>query len=184
MQSIKKIFVLAAMLTTIFSTCHADAIKISNISAEQFLQNMRNVLYSEDVQKNFPIAITDLKRGTNDLTEYNLKVWAAYFGKQGETQPDGEVTLYVDSTNCVHTVKITLKENDNSAAEYSNVFAAVCKAIGLTRDEGLKLLSGGKSEEQGFYHSEVERGDKIFLVITALDNGFTRTLFIAGDNNG
>ncbi|MBR5913941.1 MAG: hypothetical protein IKZ58_06235 [Selenomonadaceae bacterium] len=183
MQVIKKIFVLAAMLTAIVSTCHADAIKISNLSAEQFLQGMRNVLYSEDVQKSFPIAITDLVRGTNDLKEYDLKVWAAYFGKQGETQPDGEVTLYVDSSNCVHTVKITLKENDNSAAEYSNVFAAVCNTIGLSRDEGLKLLSGGESEEPGFYHAEVERSDKIFLVITAFEEGLTRTLFIAGENN-
>ena len=178
----KKFLILAVMLTTIFSTCHADAVKISNISAEQFLQGMRNVLYSDDVQKNFPIAITNLVRGTNDLKDYDLKVWAAYFGKQGETQPDGEITFYVDNTNCVHTVKVTLKENDNSAAEYSNVFAAVCNTIGLTQEEGLKLLSGGKSEEQGFYHSEVERGDKVFFVITAFENGVTRTLFIAGEN--
>lgn len=181
MHAIKKIFVLAAMLTAMVSTCHADAIRISNLNAEQFLQGMRNVLYSDDVQQSFPIAITDLVRGTNDLKEYDLKVWAAYFGKQGETQPDGEVTLYVDSSNCVHTVKITLRDNDNSAAEYSNVFAAVCKTIGLTQEEGLKLLSGGESEEQGFYHSEVERADKIFFVITAFDNGITRTLFIAGE---
>ena len=187
MKAIKKILLLVAVFTTIFSTCHADAVKISNLNAEQFLTNMRKVLFSEEVQKNFPIAITNLTREQNkDIKKDNfqLQAWSAYFGKQGEEKSDGEVNLYVDETNCVHTVKITLKDGTNSGTEYSNVFASICSAIGLTQEEGLKLFSGGKSEEQGFYHAELESGNKIFLVITAFDSGVTRTLFMAGDGNG
>ena len=184
-QVTKKILVLVALFTVIFSTCHADTLKISSISAEDFLANMRGVLYSDSIQKEFPIALTDLVRGEeSDLKEYNLKVWSSFFGKQGSENPDGEVTFFVDTTGNVHSLKITLRENENSVAEYANVFAAICHAIGLTEDEARNLFVGGKSEEPGFYHSELEQKDKVIFVITTLDEGITRTLFIAGDGNG
>lgn len=183
MKAIKKILVLVAVFTTIFSTCHADAIKISNLSAEQFLQSMRNVLFSKDVQENFPIAITNLTREAAK-DKNNLQAWSAYFGKQGAENSDGELNLYVDSSNCVHTVKITIKDGENSVTEYSNIFASICNAIGLTQEEGLKLLRGGTTDEKFGYHSEIERSDKIFAVISILDSGITRTLFMADDGNG
>ena len=182
----RKLFILVALFTTIFSTCHADAVKISNLSAENFLASMRGVLYSDAVQKDFPIAITNLVRGENDLNVdgYDLKVYSSFFGKQGLENPDGEVTFYVDNTNCVHTVKITVQESDNSAIEYASVFVSICHAIGLTEDEAKTLLSGGKSEEAGLYHSELERQGNIIFVLSTLDEGITRTLFMSGDNNG
>lgn len=181
MLQMKKILILVVMFATIFSTCHADQVKISNINAEQFFKNMRNVLYSDDVQKKFPIEISDLVRGKNDLTEYDLKVWSSFFGKKGTEQPDGELTFYVDKNNSVHTVKITIKENENTATEYSNVFSAVCKTMGFTEEETLKLFSGGKSEENAFYHSEIERDGKVFFVVKVIDSGVSRTIFAAGE---
>lgn len=181
--AMKKLLILVALFTTIFSTCHADDVKISNLSAENFLASMRGVLYSDAVQKDFPIAITNLVRGENDLQVEGreFKVYSSFFGKQGAENPDGEVTFYVDNTNCVNSVKITLQDGDNSAIEYASVFVSICNAIGLTEDEAKTLLSGGKSEEQGFYHSEVEQQNKIFFVVTTLDEGITRTLFMAGE---
>lgn len=181
MLQMKKILVLAVMFATIFSTCHADEVKISNLNAEQFLQSMRNVLYSKEIQEVFPFVTSDLVRGKNDLTEKNLTVWSTFFGKKGTENPDGEVTFYVDKDNCVNVVKITINENENSATEYSNVFASICKAIGLTDKEAFTLFSGGQSEEQGVYHSSVESGNKVFFVMTVLDNGVTRAIFMADE---
>ena len=181
MLQIKKILMLVVMFVTIFSTCHADQVKISNINTEQFFQSMKNVLYSDDVQKKFPIEISDLVRGENDLTEYDLKVWSSFFNKKGAEKPDGEVTFYVDKDNFVHTVKITIMEGENSDTEYSNVFSAICKTIGFTEAEELKLFSGGKSEENAFYHSEVERDGKVFFVVKVIDSGVSRTIFAAGE---
>lgn len=179
----KKLLILVALFTTIFSTCHADAVKISNINAENFLASMRGVLYSDAVQKDFPIAITNLVRSENDLKVegYDFKVYSSYFGKQGLENPDGEVTLYVDDTNCVHTVKITVQDGDNSAIEYASVFVSICHAIGLTEDEAKTLLSGGRSEEAGLYHSEIKRQGNVIFVVSTLDEGITRTLFMAGE---
>ena len=181
----KKILILVALFTAIFSTCHADAVRISNISADDFLANMRGILYSDSIQKEFPIAITDLVRvEESDVKEYDLKVWSSYFGKQGSENPDGEVTFFVDTTNCVHSIKITLRENENSVPEYANVFAAICHAMGLTEGEARNLFVGGKSEEPGLYHSELEQKNRVVFVLTTLDEGITRTLFMAGDGNG
>lgn len=182
-KATKKFLILVALFTTIFSTCHADAVRISNISAENFLASMRSVLYSDAVQKDFPIAITNLTRGENDIEEYNLQVWASYFGKQGAESPDGEVTFFVDNSGYVHSVKITLKEGEASALEYASVFVSICHAIGLTENEAKILLTGGQSEEEGFYHSEIEKNGNVIGVMTTLDEGITRTVFLSGDGN-
>lgn len=181
---VKKILISVAIFTTIFSTCHADDaqkdyVKLSNLSVEDFFVRMGNFLYSDAIQKKFPIVITNLRQSEKDfeVDGEKYKAWAIFLAESGAEKADGEVTFFVDKDNCVFSLKITLPDNPKRELEYTSIFGAICWALDLTIDEADTLLNERTYVQQGSYVSLVEKQEKIVLVTTLEYNGVLRVLF-------
>ena len=181
---LKNFLVFMIMFTTIFSTCHADDanktyVKISNLNVEDFFVRMGDFLYSDAIQKRFPIVITNLRRSPNDLEIDGAKyeVWSIFFAESGAEKADGEVTFFVDNDNCVFSLKITVKDNPKRELEYTSIFGAICWALDLTIDESGTLLNERTYIQQDSYVSLVEQQDKNILATTIEHDNITRTIF-------
>lgn len=183
LKVLRKIFVLTLMFATIFSTCQAAQIRLSNMNAENFLNSMATLLKSDKIRQLCPVAITDLIRDEkSDMPEYNLTGWSALFAGDMSSPPEGYVTFYTDSMNCVYSMKFTFKITSDWAKKYEVMLLSTMWALGSTPNEAGQLITGGKTEN-GIYFSDVRLSaqNKICVLMMNKINDMVVVLLMATD---
>lgn len=182
-MGVKKFLVLVALFTTIFSTCNAAQVRLSNIGAENFLGKMTALLQSDAMKKRFPITITTLIRDEKgDLPEYNLKAWGAYFAKSSSSEPEGVVSFFTDTSDCVNSMKFVFKITSDWAEKYEAMLMSALWTLDFTPDEAGQLIRGGETKD-GVYTSviRIDRQNKNFIIIMNKINDMVVVILMATD---
>ena len=184
-MDVKKFLFSLVICTAFFSlaTCNAAQVRLSNISAETFLQKMTIMLQTDTMKSACPIAITGLIRDEkSDLPNYGLTAWSALFAGDASSPPEGFVAYYVDSSGCVHSMKFVFKVNDNWADKYRNIMLSALWALDFTPEQAAQLVKGGKTEN-GVYTSDlhIAAHGKTYIIIMTNSNDMVTTLLLATD---
>ena len=180
---IKKFLVCAVMFATIFSTCNAAQVRLSNLDAENFLNKMATMLQADSTKKISPIAITTLIRDEkSDMPDYNLTAWGALFAKDMSSPPEGYVTFLTDSAGYVNSLKFVFKLNSDWTAKYQVMMLAAMWALDSTPQEAAQLIKGGKTEN-GIYTSDIyiSSQNKTYVLIMNKINDMAVVLLLATD---
>ena len=180
---IKKFLVCAVMFATIFSTCNAAQVRLSNLDAENFLNKMATMLQSDSMKKLCPIAITGLIRDEQgDMPDYNLTAWGALFAKDISSPPEGVVTFLVDSSGYVNSMRFSFTVTSDWIAKYQAMLMSALWTLDFTPQEAAQLIKGGKTEN-GVYTADIQiaANNKIFVLITTKVNERMVAILMATD---
>lgn len=182
-MGLKKFLVLVALFTTIFSTCNAAQVGISNLSAEDFLSKMTALLQNEKVRQIYPMQMSKLIRDAEgDMKEYNLESWGSFFAKDNSTTPEGHVIFLVDSSNYVHTMRLAFLTTSDWNDKYKVMLGAALEALELTSDEAEKLINGGTTENEMYTSAvPISRLNKTFVLIRTKVNDKEVAILMATD---
>ena len=181
---IKKFLVCAVMFATIFSTCNAAQVRLSDLGAESFLSKMTSMLQTDSMKKICPIAITGLIRDENsDMPDYNLTAWSALFAKDMESPPEGFVVFLTDSAGCVYSTKFVFKITSDWADKMQALLMSTLWTLDFTPQEAAQFIKGGKNEN-GVYSSDISisRQNKTYvLIMTKVNDDSVVVLLLATD---
>lgn len=183
-MGIKKFLVCTVLLTSIFSTCNAAQVRISDEKMEDFFLKMASFIYSDSVQQKFPAFITNLEKDEEGIADYDLDVWYAFFGKKENENPDGQLLIFADKDGYVSATKVILMKNDNKDIEYSIMVGSILWSMDLTSEETQHLMTGGDVKD-GIYVADLrsEAKNKTFLLMMAEESERVQVMVMAGDKN-
>ena len=180
---IKKFLVSVVMFTTIFSTCNAAQVRLSDLGAESFLNKMTSMLQTDSMKKICPIAITGLIRDEkSDMRDYNLTAWSALFAKDMSSPPEGFVVFLTDTEGCVNSTKFVFKVTSDWAEKMQALLMSTLWTLDFTPQEAAQFIKGGKNE-QGVYSSDISisRQNKTYVLIVTQNNDMVIVLLLATD---
>ncbi|MBQ7630291.1 MAG: hypothetical protein IJS81_08790 [Selenomonadaceae bacterium] len=164
---VKKFLIITALFMTIFSTCNAAQVRLSNMNAETFLNKMASMLHTDNMKKISPIAITKLIRDEkSDMPEYNLKAWGSLFAVSESSPPEGYVVFLTDTADCVNSMKFVFKVTSDWYNKYQAMLLSALWTLDFTPQEAAQLIKGGETENE-IYTSAVKipRQDKAYVLI-------------------
>ena len=136
------------------SVSHAGQIRFADVGAENFVAQIKQILYSNDFRqflKNdstfntviYPV-LTDVVRDRNfDFPDRGLTAWSCYCGREDSVKADGQIIFFTDSSGYVFEILMIFPRESSSAQVGATVFGAFFSAINLTNNETDTLFKIG-----------------------------------------
>lgn len=168
-----KKFVLSMMIALIatmlinFPVSQARQVRFADVGAENFVNQIRQLLKSNDTTKG--IIISDPKHLKEfDYPSSNPKIllWECNFYMDDNLDSRGELTIYTDSEGYVLAVTVNCSKSDISVKPVPAILRAVCAH--LTSEEYMSLLKN-KDVWSSYYNRRYvmlvkETSDNVLLI--------------------
>ena len=136
----KKILLFVALFMTIFSTAHADSVRIADVGAESLVNTIQTRLAAE----NLPLVISKVMRvNAEDVPNLGLSGYGSAFGRPDQSDPDGYIAFLVNGEGYVSAAKIVQMNSSAPAREIFLVLTSLLMSAGVNLDE-IKTLANSR----------------------------------------
>lgn len=166
------IALVATMLINI-PVSQARQVRFADVGAENFVNQIRQLLKSNDTTKN--LIISELRRAKNhDIPEKGMSVWKCNFSMLNDLDNRGILLIFTDSEGYVFMVGFACPRSEPSFRSASCVMTAVWESISLTYDEIVTLTTSNSTwssyNNRRYVTSRGELDDFIVILQEAHDS--------------
>ena len=179
-NAVKKIFMVVALVATIFSATSANAASANE--PQPIISTLKVDAFVAELQKNLAdkrLQVNDLHRTPDfDIKDYGSLAWNAVLAPKGGTSGDS-ISIFTNKDNQVLMLAIKIHDGATQQITYDNFWEAALVTLNFTADERTQFLKGGTVDDKGNYSSNVQRSEtEKFFFISGKSNENTLFAFL------
>ena len=149
------IIALVATMLINLPVSHAKQVRFADVGAENFVAQIKQILYSDDFKKSVnswekytvrPPILTDVFLDRNfDFSGDGLTAWSCYYGREDSTEKDGQLVFLTDGGGYVFEVIMIAHKTPSSAQAGAAILTAFLPLMNLTESEHQALYKNGNT---------------------------------------